>query len=267
MNAYGDIAMPEWTPLDQAIDAQGVRLVLARLGVPSPWSEFCRAIFDVKSIPYSLVDARDAQGTYRPLKSLTAQESVPVVLIDRERSRSGWLDQLYAAERLSSSKPLLPSDAAERSIVVGLVAELCGEGGLGWCRRLQFIAQLLAQDSTARDKQVGGYLKAKYGSDSALDYESRSEAIVSLMADRLRSQHAAGRSMFVGKNLTAVDLAWAAFAALLQPLPEPVCPMDSRWRDLFCWVPKTVPSDDLSLLLTHRDRIYHDFLKLPVPIL
>jgi hypothetical protein len=39
----------------------------------------------------------------------------------------------------------------------------------------------------------------------------------------------------------------------------------SRWRDLFSWVPKTVPADGLSLLLTHRDRIYDDFLKLPVP--
>jgi glutathione S-transferase len=207
------------------------------------------------------------QGTYRPLKSLTAQESVPVVLIDRERPRSNWLDQLYAAERLSSKTPLLPSAVAERAIVVGLVAELCGEGGLGWCRRLQFIDELLAQDSTARDKQVGGYLKAKYGAASDRDYESRSESIVALMADRLRSQKAAGRLMFVGENLSAVDLAWAAFAALLQPLPEPVCPMHSRWRDLFSWIPKTVPADDLSLLLTHRDRIYHDFLKLPIPTL
>ena len=101
--------------------------------------------------------------------------------------------------------------------------------------------------------------------DSERDYESRSEAIVALMAERLRSQAAAGRSMFVGKNLTAVDLAWAAFAALLQPLPEPLCPMHSRWRELFSWVPQTVSADDLSLLLTHRDRIYRDFLKLPVP--
>ena len=136
-NACSDDEMPEWMPLDQAIETPGVRLILARLGVPSPWSEFCRAIFDVKSIPYSLVDGRDAQGTYRPLKALTAQESVPVVLIDRERPRSGWLDQLYAAERLSSSMPLLPSDVAERSIVVGLVAELCGEGGLRLRARLR----------------------------------------------------------------------------------------------------------------------------------
>jgi glutathione S-transferase len=198
---------------------------------------------------------------------LTAQDSVPVVLIGRERPRSGWLEQLYAAERLSATAPLLPPDVAERAIVVGLVAELCGEGGLGWCRRLQFIDELLAKESTARDKQVGGYLHAKYGVSSDRDYESRSEAIVSLMAHRLRSQYAAGRSVFVGENLTAVDLAWAAFAALLQPLPESVCPMHARWRDLFSWAPKTVAADDLTLLLAHRDRIYHDFLKLPIPTL
>ena len=259
--------MPEWMPLDQAIDAPGVRLILARIGVPSPWSEFCRAIFDVKSIPYALVDGRDAQGTYRPLKSLTAQESVPVVLIERERPRSSWLDQLYAAERLSSQNPLLPSAVAERATVIGLVAELCGEGGLGWCRRLQFIDGLSAQGSTARDKQSGAYLKAKYGAGSEQDFESRSETIVALMAHKLRSQKAAGSAMFVGENLSAVDLAWAAFAALLQPLPEPVCPMHTRWRELFRWVPKTISADDLSLLLAHRDRIYHHFLKLPIPTL
>ncbi len=257
--------MAEWVPFDKGISAPGVRLILGRFGIPSPWSEFCRAIFDVKSIAYLLVDARDAQGTYRALKPLTAQESVPVVLIGQERPRSNWLEQLYAAERLSSTIPLLPADVAERSMTIGLVAELCGEGGFGWCRRLQFIEQLLAPDSSARDRQAGKYLHAKYGTTTEHDNELRSEAVVSLLANRLRAQKLAGRSMFIGEQITALDLAWAAFAALVQPLPESVCPMHGRWRELFSWVPKTVHADDLSLLLAHRDRIYHDFLKLPVP--
>jgi hypothetical protein len=53
--------MTEWIALEEAIAAKGVRLVLARFGIPSPRSEFCRAIFDVKKIRYLRVDARDTQ--------------------------------------------------------------------------------------------------------------------------------------------------------------------------------------------------------------
>jgi hypothetical protein len=163
--------MADWISLDRAIDAKGVRLILARSGIPSPWSEFCRAIFHIKKIPFLLVDGRDAEGTYRRLKPLSAQESVPVVLIEQERPRSSWLEQLYAA----------------------------------------------------------------------------------------------GRSVFVGEQVTALDLAWAAFAALLRPLPEPDCPMHVRWRELFSWTPKSIDSAGVELLLAHRNRIYREYLTLPVP--
>jgi glutathione S-transferase len=257
--------MIAWISLEQAIDAKGIRLILARFGVPSPWSEFCRAIFEIKRISYLPVDARDSEGTYRSLKPLTTQESVPVVLIDQERPRSCWLEQLYAAERLSSEPSLLPYDPKMRSLVVGLVAELCGEGGFGWCRRLQIIDRLLHKGATDRERQIGGYLAHKYGSRLRHDAEPQCEAIVSLLCNRLSEQRAAGRWVFVGEQVTAVDLAWAAFAALLRPLPESDCPMHPRWRDLYDWTPKSIDSEGVALLLAHRDRIYRELLTLPVP--
>jgi len=33
--------MNDWISLEHAIEAKGVRLILARFGLPSPWSEFC----------------------------------------------------------------------------------------------------------------------------------------------------------------------------------------------------------------------------------
>jgi glutathione S-transferase len=259
--------MTEWISLQEAMATNGVRLVLARFGIPSPWSEFCRAIFDVKKIPYQRVDARDAQGTYRSLLPLTAQESVPVVLIDAERPRSYWLEQVYAAERLASQPPLIPPDSATRSLVIGLVAELCAEGGFGWCRRLQMIERLQDDNASGRDKQIGAYLAEKYGMSFRIEARSRCETIVSLLAERLRNQHATGRSLFIGDHITALDLAWAAFAALIKPLPESDCPMPPRWRDLYTWTPSSIDSDSLALLLTHRDQMYRESMTLPVPTL
>jgi glutathione S-transferase len=259
--------MAEWISLADAIATKGVRLVLARFGIPSPWSEFCRAIFDVKKIPYLRVDARDSRGTYRSLLPLTAQESVPVVLIDGERPRSYWLEQIYAAERLASQPALIPQDPATRSLVIGLVAELCAEGGFGWCRRLQMIERLRDDNSSGRDKQIAAYLADKYGMSFRIEAGSRCETIVSLLAERLRKQHATGRSVFIGDHITALDLAWAAFAALIKPLPESDCPMPPRWRDLYTWTPSSIDSDSLALLLAHRDQMYRESMTLPVPTL
>jgi glutathione S-transferase len=257
--------MTDWISLDEAVEARGVRLILARFGLPSPWSEFCRAIFDVKKIPYLCVDARDAAGSYRPLRALTAQESVPVVLIERERPRCNWLEQLYAAERLAPEPALLPEDTHSRALVIGMIAELCGERGFGWCRRLQMIEQLLDDQASARDKQTGAYLQQKYGGLPRGEPGPRCEAIVAEMASRLWYQYATDQTMFFGSQLTAADLAWAAFASLIVPLPDSMCPTVPRWRELFTWTPQCTSPEDVAPLLSHRDRIYRTFLTLPVP--
>ena len=127
------------------------------------------------------------------------------------------------------------------------------------------IGRLLDKEATVRDKQIGGYLAHKYGSGLPQEAESQCEAIVSLFADRLGEQRAAGRSVFVGEQVTAVDFAWAAFATLLRPLPEADCPMHPQWRDLYSWTPKSIDTEGVALLLAHRDRIYREFLTLPVP--
>src|SRR5579883_2787382 len=130
---------PEWLTLAEAVTTPGVRLVLARFGVPSPWSELCRGLFEAKGIAYRRVDGRDPDGAYHALRALSGQESVPVVLVGHESPRACWLEQLYLAERLSAETPLLPEQPHSRALVVGLVAELAGEGGFGWCRRLLMI--------------------------------------------------------------------------------------------------------------------------------
>lgn len=256
----------EWLTLAEAVTTPGVRLVLARFGVPSPWSEFCRGMFEAKGIEYRRVDGRDADGAYHALRALSGQESVPVALIGHEAPRASWLEQLYAAERLSAATPLLPEQPHSRALVVGLVAELAGEGGFGWCRRLLMIERLTAPGVHSREQQLGLYLRHKYGAHHGPEPSTRCREIVKHLADRLRSQHAAGQPFLLGQRLSALDLAWAAFAALIEPLPEAHCPMSARWRDLYGWAPPELASADLERLLAHRDRIYRQHFTLPVPI-
>lgn len=84
-----------------------------------------------------------------------------------------------------------------------------------------------------------------------------------LSAER-RAQREQGRRFLVGDQLSAVDLYWAAFAALVKPLPPDLCAMPD-------WLRKSYTIADASLLaaidpslLEHRDRIYRDHLALPI---
>jgi len=43
------------------------------------------------------------------------------------------------AERIAPAPRLLPDAVADRALVFGLGRELCGELGLGWCRRLMLV--------------------------------------------------------------------------------------------------------------------------------
>jgi hypothetical protein len=106
--------MSAWLTLEQALSAPGLRVAPVRAGLPSPWSEFVRACFYVNRIPYSLVDARDADRSLTSIKALTGQESLPVVFWNDERPVSNWLDQLLLAERISPRPRLLPNDPFER---------------------------------------------------------------------------------------------------------------------------------------------------------
>ena len=184
----------------------------------------------------------------------------------RCRARSHHILFHSANDRLLTLAPtLVGRGAPNHSLVIGLVAELCAEGGFGWCRRLQMIERLRDDNASARDKQIGAYLAEKYGMSFRIEAGSRCETIVSLLAERLRKQRATGRSVFIGDHITALDLAWAAFAALIKPLPESDCPMPPRWRDLYTWTPSSIDSDSLALLLAHRDQMYRESMTLPIP--
>ena len=257
--------MTPWLTLEQALVAPGLRVAPVRAGVPSPWSELVRACAHVKRIPYSLVDARDADRSLGSIKTLTGQASLPVVFWNDERPRSNWLDQLVLIERIAPHPRLLPDNPAERARVVGLISELCSEAGFGWHRRVLMIARLLMEPTFGeRERVIGQYLSQKYRhtTDSVEGSTRRCEEIVATFAGLA----AAGHDYLSGSNLTALDLAWAAFATLVQPLPESSCPMKPLWRDLYTWTPSLTSRQGLEALLSFRERIYRDWLPLPVDL-
>src|ERR1700693_4553055 len=232
--------MNAWLTLQQALATPGLRLAPVRAGLPSPWSEFARSCLHVKRIPYSLVDARDADRGLTSIRTLTGQESLPVVFWNDERPRSSWLDQLLLAERISPRPRLLPDDAFERAKVVGLIAGLCSEAGFGWHRRVMMIARLLTEPAFGeRERGIGQYLSHKYrhNTDSVEGSTKHCEEIVSTFA----GLRAAGHDYLLGSSLTALDLAWAAFAALIQPLPADLCPVKPLWRGLYIGLPVVAP--------------------------
>jgi glutathione S-transferase len=257
--------MTGWLTLQQALAASGLRVAPVRAGLPSPWSEFVRACFHVKRIPYSLVDARDADRSFTSVKTLTGQESLPVVFWNDERPRFNWLEQLTLAERISAEPRLLPDDTFERAKVVGLVAELCSDTGFGWHRRVIMIGRLLTEAAFGeRERSIGKYLARKYqhDTDSVEASTKRCEEIISTFAGLRAADH----KYLLGSNLTALDLAWAAFAALIKPLPEHLCPMKPLWRDLYTWTPFATPRADVDALLSFRERVYTDLLPLPIDV-
>jgi len=105
--------------------------------------------------------------------------------------------------------------------------------------------------------------KYGYGAAAVEAAPDRVIAILRMLAALLERQRSAGKRFLVGDRLSALDIYWATFAALLQPLPDEQCPMDAGLRYVYT---ATGPVRDAldPALLAHRDFIYHEYLELPV---
>ncbi|HSI02653.1 MAG TPA: hypothetical protein VLA02_18770 [Reyranella sp.] len=244
--------------VDEAIARDGLRMVVVG-GVPSPWGEAAKGIFDLKRIEWVAVRlAYDSE----PLRQWAGQRSGPVAIHDKEPPRAGWAEILLLAERLAPAPALLPADAGERATMFGLAHEICGEGGLGWTRRLRLI------HISAFGDRPSAYLGRKYGYSPAAGQTAaaRVVALLRMLAARLEAQQRLGSPYYVGNALTAVDVYSATFMALFEPLPPEQCPMDEMSRTAFA---TRDPETDAALdpiLLRHRDMMYTRHLELPLSL-
>lgn len=252
--------MAKYIEIEEARDLPGLRLVLTA-GVPGPYGESARYTFDVKKIPYARV--RQAPGeSDEALRAWTAQTSAPVAILEDERPRSSWAEILYLAERLAPEPRLIPADPADRVRMFGLSHELCGDKGFGWERRLMLLQPMLASGAGGERMQRFG---AKYGysPEAAAAAPARCAEILRALSAQLREQSERGSRFFVGQQLSALDLYWAAFSAMLEPMPPELCPMPENLRAGYLATPELRDVAD-PLLLEHRDFVFQKYLELPL---
>jgi glutathione S-transferase len=259
--------MAEYLSVEQARPLSGLRVVLSP-GVPGPWSEAIKGILHVKKIPYVRV-RQEVGGENRALTEWTAQATAPVAAWNDEPPRSTWIEQLFLAERLQPNPSLIPTNIEERVLMFGYCNELCGEHGFGWSKRLMLIHPTLTNpNADERSRAFSTHMGNKYGYNlaEAEAAPARCAEILQVLGNRLEQQRAQGSKFFIGSQLSALDIYWAAFAALVQPLPHELCPMPQSFRTMYTNTNPVVQAAVNPILLEHRDFIYREYLELPIDL-
>jgi glutathione S-transferase len=235
------------------------------MGVPGPWSQAAKFVFEFKNIPFVAVAQAGAQANDE-LYDWTGHRNAPVAVYEDEASRAGWSEIILLAERLAPHPALLPAGSADRAEVFGLISELASEGGLAWQRRLQMIDGMRHMPSDSRYQQVADVLGDRYGhgQTQAAAVVSRCADILAMLSDRLNAQHDRGSDYFVGDGFTAADLYWACFSQLVTPMPHDQNPMRKEARAVYQARDPEITSALDPILLAHREMVYQRHLSLPL---
>ena len=250
----------DYVDLETAKRTQSLRMAVVR-NVPSPWGESAKGILHVKAVNWHAVSHVPGNPE---LSDWTGRDKAPVLVTKDGVRKSGWAEILLYAEAVAPTPSLIPADPQERMVMFGLAHELMGEGGLCWCRRLQFVHRGMQLDGKPR--RQAEYIGPKYGydQDSTASVTARVMSLLGMFASILEAR--AGTTYFLGSSLTAVDIYSAATMAMFVPLPEDVCAMDPTVRTGFEFVdPETQRALPIQLL-KHRDMMYEHHLELPLKL-
>jgi glutathione S-transferase len=249
---------PVYVPVAEARKLPGLRLVLSA-GVPGPWGVAAKAMFDVKGIAYTPV-AQKVADPNSELLEWTGHNNAPIAMYDNERTRTGWSEILFLAERLKPEPALIPASPEQRALMLGLCQEICGEQGLGWSARLVLFG---LQEQAGETGYTG--LKARYSSGESLDQSlARVNALVGLFERQMERQASAGSDYLIGDSLTALDIYWMAFSNLLDPMAPELCEMPDFYRQIGPFVAPHLAAPVPAILLAHRDHIAKRHLALPL---
>jgi len=257
--------LADYVNVTEARSMPALRLVLTA-GVPGPWGEAAKGLFHVKRMPFVRV-RQEGGGANPELAEWTGQTSAPVAAWNDERPRTTSTEILFLAERIAADPPLFPPRAADRALMLGMSHEIYGELGLGWCRRLMIFERVLGDASPAATATSGpGALAVKYGysREAARAAPARVAQIVEMLATQLAREQRSGSRFLIAGQLTALDIYWATFASMLDPLPHDVCPMPAGIRALYSVDDPVVRAALDRRLLEHRDFVYREFLELPL---
>ncbi len=262
--------MSSFVSVEQAREMDGVRLVLTT-NAPGPWGESAKGMLRVKNIPCVRV-AQEGGGENAELVAWTGVRNAPQIVDESDRSVSAWRDMITWCEEREPEPRLVPEDDADRDLMFELTEALAGEGGFGWSRRLLLFKPImdLAAQSDEPNPAFAAVMRManEYGySEEAADRASkRCAQILNRLAAQLREQRGRGARYLIGESLSALDIHWAAFAALVSPLPDELCPMPDYLRQSYGNIDATIAAaaDAAPELLEHRDFIYREYLELPL---
>jgi glutathione S-transferase len=248
----------QYVEAKDARDLKGLRLALT-VGVPGPWSESAKKIFAFKKIPFVPV-AQHAARSNEDLVAWTGFRNAPIAVLDDGPAKANWAEIVALAERLQPEPALLPRGEA-RLVAWGISAEICGEGGLGWNRRLSMMA--LAEKAGT---SWGNAMSTSYAdsADNVAKAPERVAEILKLLAARLHAQQSKGSAYLVGDRIAACDIHWACFSQLLVPLPAAVNPMPDYLRQVYGAITEVERAALDPILLRHRDMIFDKHLGLPL---
>ena len=251
----------DYVKVEDARDQPGLRLALT-MGVPGPWSQAAKFLFEHKKIPFIPVGQMGARENPE-LFDWTGHRNAPVAVYDDEAPRVGWYEIIMLAERLAPEPSLLPTGSAARAEMFGLIAEIASPGGLAWQRRLQMIDMMRAASDDPKARRTPDALAGRYGHNRAAAAQAGAACadILATLADKLRAQAEGGSDYFVGESFTAADLYWACFSQLLSPMAADRNPMPELLRAAYK-APDSVMVDPI--LIAHRDKMYERYLGLPL---
>ena len=249
----------------EARAAAGLRLMTVP-NVPSPWSEAAKGLLRVERLQWSpFIQQSDDDAD--ALLEWTGQSSKPVLAWNDEPPASGWAEILHLVERLAAQPQLIPADPRERTEMYGIAHELCGEMGFGWCMRLLMFEDALSNSpKNPLPRAFADTLGPKYHFSPGMAEHARGRLIdiLNMLDDRLAASGNEGGRYLLGDRLTAADIYWAAFCALLSPLPDELCPTLPIIRDSYRVHDEAVNNALTDELLEHRMFIYEEHLELPV---
>ena len=250
-----------YVPLREAIEAEGLRLVLVK-GMPSPWGQAAKTMFEMKGVPYICAPQMPGEPN-EDLVRWSGQGGGPVVAWEDEKPLHHWLDILFLAERIAPDPRMVPEDARDRAWMIGLSHEICGERGVGWsCREMMFAPAMASGQPPEGIKTMA----KRYNLDmkSAEKAPERVAGSLRVLAEQLKSQKAAGRQYFMGNSVTALDIYWTAFSVLLAPPPDEICPIPPSYRPVFESLGPRIGSALDPMLIEHREFVFQKYFRSPM---
>jgi hypothetical protein len=250
----------EYLTVEEARERSGLRLVLTR-GVPGPWSEAAKALFTLRNVDYAPVQ-QIAGGDNPELVEWTRHRNAPIALYENEAPRVRWMELLDLAERLGSGPSLIPENRDDRMLMLGLINEIAGEGGMAWnARLLMFHAGVVGQGPEAAKNPM--FADYQYDAEAIAASAVKIQGFLDYMASHIKVQQGKGSHFLVGSQFTAADVYWAYFSNMLEPLPAEQCPVPDGLRAIWGILAQSVSGYD-PVLIEQRNRIFADHLVLPL---